>query len=165
MNGSTARGEHRLDVCPCCGGAIQRCQRKRTRVIENIPAEIASEVVEQTIRRDYCPAGKKHVEPIVPDAPPKAAVGRRPVALISWLHYGLGVSIEQVRSILGGHLHTELPVGGLVAAWPRTADILMPLHQQIAMAAKASGLLHADETGWQVDGKGHWLCCFANKLS
>ncbi len=159
------REEHRLDACPCCGGAVQRCKRKRTRIIEDIPAEMASEVVEHTIHRDYCPACKKHVEPVVPDALPKAAVGHRLVAMTSWLHYGLGVSIEQVRSILAGHLRTRLTAGGLVAAWQRMADIFAPWYEQIAQAAKSCGLLHADETGWRVDGKGHWLWCFANKQS
>jgi len=33
------RVEHRLDVCPCCGGPVQRCQRTRARIIEDIPAD------------------------------------------------------------------------------------------------------------------------------
>ena len=52
-----------------------------------------------------------------------------------------------------------------MAAWQRTADIFAPWYEQIANQVKARGLLHADETGWRVDGKGHWLWCFANKLS
>ena len=159
------REEHRLDACPCCGGAVQRCKRKRTRIIEDIPADLATEVVEHTVHRDYCPACKKHVEPVVPDALPKAAIGHRLVAMTCWLHYGLGVSIEQVRSILSGHLRTELTAGGLVAAWQRMADIFLPWYEQIAAEAKASGLLHADETGWRVNGLSFWLWCFANKQS
>jgi len=157
------REEHRLSVCPCCGGPVQRCKRTRTRIIEDIPAEIATEVVEHTIHRDYCPACHKHVEPVVPDALPNATVGHRLTAMTSWLHYGLGVSIEQVRSILTGHLRTDLTAGGLVSAWQRTADIFMPWYQQIAEQAKRSAVLHADETGWRVNGLTHWLWCFANK--
>jgi transposase len=157
------REEHQLAVCPCCGGPVQRCKRVRKRIIEDIPADIATEVVEHTIHRDYCPACKKHVEPVVADALPNATVGHRLVAMTSWLHYGLGVSIEQVRSILTGHLRTELTAGGLVSAWQRTADLFLPWYQQIAEQAKASAVLHADETGWRVNGLTHWLWCFANK--
>jgi hypothetical protein len=85
--------------------------------------------------------------------------------MTSWLHYGLGVSIEQVRSILSGHLRTDLTAGGLVSAWQRTADIFLPWYEQIAEQAKASAVLHADETGWRVNGLTHWLWCFANKLN
>ena len=159
------REEHRVQVCPCCGGPVQRCNRTRKRIIEDIPADIATEVVEHTLHRDYCPACKKHVEPVVPDALPNAAVGHRLVAMTSWLHYGLGLSIQQVRWILSGHLRTDLTAGGLLAAWQRTADILMPWYQQIARDAKASAVLHADETGWRVAGLTFWLWCFANKLT
>ena len=35
-------------------------------------------------------------------------------------------------------------------------------YQQIAEQAKASSYLHADETGWRVDGRTYWLWCFTN---
>ena len=50
-------------------------------------------VTEHTIHRDYCPHCKKHVEPVVPDAMPKAALGHQVVVLTSWFHYGLGLTI------------------------------------------------------------------------
>ncbi len=65
---------HRLEQCPCCGGALQRCDRKRTRVIEDIPEVIDPVATEHTIYRDYCPHCKKHVEPVVTDAMPKATL-------------------------------------------------------------------------------------------
>jgi transposase len=64
------KAEHRLDACPCCGGGLQRCDRTRTRFIEDIPLDIKPIVTEHTIHRDYCPHCKKHVEPVVPDAMP-----------------------------------------------------------------------------------------------
>jgi transposase len=159
------REEHRLAACPCCGGELVRCNRKRTRIIIDIPADIATEATEHTIHRDYCPACKKHLEPVVPDALPNATVGHRLTAMTSWLHYGLGVSIEQVRSILTSHLRTRLTAGGLVSNWQRTAGILMPWYRQLAQQAKASAVLHADETGWRVNGVTFWLWCFANKFN
>ena len=50
-----ARVEHRLEVCPCCQGPLQRRHRTRTRIIEDIPEEITPVVTEHTIHRDYCP--------------------------------------------------------------------------------------------------------------
>ena len=105
------RKEHRLEVCPDCGGELQRCGRTRTRTIEDILESLRSVVTEHTIHRDYCPACKKHVEPVVPDAMPGAAIGHRTVALSAWLHYGVGVSIEQVRGLLGGVTLQPLAMG------------------------------------------------------
>jgi hypothetical protein len=160
-----ARVEHRLEVCPCCSGELQRCSRKRTRVIEDIPQEITPVVSEHTIHRDYCPRCRKHVEPVVADAMPNATLGHHVMALSSWFHYGLGVTIGQVRDILGSHLHTEITAGGLVDGWRRLAEALFPWYEKIADDARAGAVLHADETGWRVDGQTHWLWCFANHRS
>ncbi len=98
------RETHRLKRCPCCGGPLQRCQHKRTRTIEDIPDEIEPVVTEHTIHRDYCAKCKKHVEPVVPDAMPGATLGHHVIALTSWFHYGLGITIDQIVDILGHHL-------------------------------------------------------------
>jgi transposase len=157
-----AQVEHRLPACPCCGGELQRCKRARTRIIEDIPAEITPVVTEHTIHRDYCPSCKKHVEPVVPDAMPNATLGHHVVALSSWFHYGLGVTISQVRDILASHLHTTITAGGLLDGWHRLAETLFPWYEQIGRDARAGAVLHADETGWRVDGQTHWLWCFCN---
>ena len=153
---------HRLKVCPCCGGPLQRCQRTRTRLIEDLPENLQSVVTEHTIHRDYCPQCKKHVEPVVPDALPNATFGHRLVSFASWCHYGLGVTLDQLIDILQFHLQTKLSAGGLSATWQRLAEILTPWYEQLAEEAKASAYLHADETGWRVQGQTCWLWCFAN---
>ena len=154
---------HRLKRCPGCGGQLQRCRRTRTRVIEDIPAEIEPVVTEHVIHRDYCPKCKKHVEPVVPDALPGATLGHHLIALTSWLHYGLGVTIDNIVDILGYHLQTKLTPGGLIDAWRRLAQVLEAWYEQIGRQAKQSTHLHADETGWRVQGQTCWLWCFANQ--
>jgi transposase len=156
------RQTHRLKVCPCCGGPLQRCHRSRTRLSEDLPEDLHSVVTEHTIHRDYCPRCKKHVEPVVPDALPNATFGHRIISFTSWCHYGLGVTLDQLVDILQFHLQTKLSAGGLVAAWQRLAEILRPWYEQIAEQARASAHLHADETGWRVQGQTCWLWCFAN---
>jgi len=47
------RETHRLKRCPCCGGPLQRCRHKRTRIIEDIPEEIEPVVTEHTIPVSY----------------------------------------------------------------------------------------------------------------
>jgi len=156
------RQQHRLKVCPCCGGPLQRCRRTRTRLVEDLPEDLHSLVTEHTIHRDYCPECKKHVEPVVPDALPNATFGHRIISFTSWCHYGLGVTLDQLVDILQYHLQTKLSAGGLIAAWQRLAEILTPWYEQIAEQARKSAYLHADETGWRVQGQTCWLWCFAN---
>lgn len=157
--------EHRLEHCPDCGSRLKRCEQKRTRTVEDIIKDLSPEIVEHTIHRDYCPCCKKHVEPKVPDALPKASIGHRLVILTSWLHYSLGVTFNQISELLQGHLHTRLTNGGMFNMWLRIARIFEPWYEKIAEDAKNSAVLHADETGWRVDGITHWLWCFASNHS
>ena len=155
--------EHRLERCPICDGELQRCAQTRTRTIEDLLEDLRPDTTLHTIHRDYCPHCRKHVEPMVPDAMPNATLGHRTVALSAWLHYGVGVSISQVRELLGGQFQTFLSDGGLAAAWQRLATVLDPWYVQLAQDARFSAVLHADETGWRMNGRTWWLWCFANR--
>ena len=154
--------DHRLEQCPHCSGVLQRCNRTRTRKIEDFCDDLRTVVTAHTIHRDFCPNCKKHVEPIVPDAMPKATIGHRAVSLTSWLHYGLGLSISQTHDLAFCQFNTHLSNGGMVASWQRLAEMLEPWYVQIGDIARNSAVLHADETGWRTNGKTWWLWCFAN---
>jgi len=148
-----------LTHCPDCGSPVHKPRRSRARYIEDVP-EVQPEVTQHTIPRHWCPTCKKHVEPVVDEAMPNATFGHRLVTLTAWLHYGLGTSISQVLEVLGHHVQFDLTPGGLVQAWHRLAEVLAAWYDQIGHEVQESGVLHADETGWRVDGKTHWLWCF-----
>jgi transposase len=58
------------------------------------------------------------------------------------------------------HLHFPLTAGGLVQMWQRLRDLLFAWYLEIPEQALDAAVLHADETGWRVNGKTHWLWCF-----
>ncbi len=156
------REEHFAEQCPDCGGPVApTTAAPRSRIIEDVEATRAK-ATEHVIHSHYCPRCKKRVEPKVLDALPKATIGNRTVALTSWLHYGLGNTTSQVASILNSLLHFPVSEGGLTQMWARAAEILEPWYEQIAAEANDSAVMHADETGWRVNGKTHWLWCFTN---
>lgn len=153
---------HRLERCPDCGGPLKRCEQTRTRYTEDIPKDITPVVTEHTIHRDWCPRCRKHVEPVVPDALPKATLGNRVLVLSAWLHYGLGNTLSQIIEIFNHHLQIKLTGGGLIQMWYRLQAILFGWYAQIQAEAMTSAVLHADETGWRVNGKTQWLWCFSS---
>jgi transposase len=154
------RKEHRAACCPDCRGPLRRCANTRVRYTEDIPAGIEPVVTEHTIHRDWCPRCKKQVEPRVPDALPGGQIGNRVLALSSWLHYGLGNTLSQIVAVFNHHLQFQLTPGGLTQQWYRLQEILYPWYEQLQREALDAAVLHADETGWRVNGKGHWLWCF-----
>src|SRR3972149_702904 len=139
------RVEHRLKRCPHCGTLVKKCNRTRTRYIEDIPEDLKAEVTEHTIHRDWCPKCKKGVEPVVTDALPNCALGNRVLVLTAWLHYALGNTLSQIIEVFNFHLPIKLTPGGLVDQWRRLAGIAEPWYEQIQREGNASAVLHADE--------------------
>jgi transposase-like protein len=157
------REDHTLSACPKCLGPVRTCRSSRTRVIEDIPADITPVVTEHTIHRYWCPQCRDTVEPVVVDALPGSTVGLRVVVLSAWLHYLLGTTLAQIIDVFNFHLQFKLSSGGLVQMWHRLREILLAWHLEIQAQALNSAVLHADETGWRVNGKTHWLWCFTSK--
>lgn len=153
-----------LKVCPECHGPVlpMRPGRRRRRTVEDIPQDLKTEAVEYSIPQHWCPCCKKNVEPGVAAALPGASIGNGVVALTTVMHYGLGLTIDQTREVFASHLRTPLSAGGLVDLWRRAGEVFLPWYEQIGREARASATLHADETGWRVNGDTHWLWCFCN---
>ena len=157
------REEHRLSACPKCHGPVRPCRSSRTRVVEDIPTDITPVVTEHTIHRYWCPQCKNTVEPVMADALPGSTIGLRVVVLSAWLHYLLGTTLAQIIDVFNFHLQFKLSSGGLVQMWHRLREILLAWYLEIQAQALNSAVLHADETGWRVNGKTYWLWCFTSK--
>ena len=157
------REEHTLAGCPRCHGPVTPCRGSRTRVIEDIPADITPVVTEHTIHRLWCPHCRATVEPTVPDALPGSTIGLRVVVLSAWLHYLLGTTLAQIVDVFNFHLQFKLSPGGLILMWRRLREVLLAWYLEIRAQALDGAVLHADETGWRVEGKTYWLWCFASR--
>ncbi len=151
---------HTLSTCPTCREPVSPCRSSRTRIVEDIPADIQPVVTEHTIRRYWCSTCRKHVEPAVPDALPGAQIGLRVAVLSAFLHYLLGTTLAQIVDVFNFHLHFQVSAGGLVQLWQRLRDLLLAWYLALQEQALNAAVLHADETGWRVDGQTHWLWCF-----
>lgn len=59
--------------------------------------------------------------------------------------------------------NARISPGGLTQDWHTLAEYLWDHYHEIGSIAKNSAVLHADETGWRLNGITHWLWCFTNK--
>ena len=150
----------RLEGCPVCQSKVTPSPETRTRIVEDIPENINPVVTQYTIHRGWCPQCHTRVEAKVADALPGAQIGNHVMVLSAWLHYGLGVTIDQIVAVFNFHLHFKLTPGGLMQMWYRLQEILFAWYDEIKAQALQAKTLFADETGWRVKGKTWWLWCF-----
>jgi hypothetical protein len=154
--------DHTLDRCPDCHAPLGEPVDAYRRVIEDLPPVLPL-VTEHTIHRYWCPRCRKIVSSSVADALPNAMMGIRLVVFTAWLHYLVGVSVNNIRRTLSVVCSFPISAGGLTQAWKNLAHLLEPPYRDIGQKISRSAVLNADETGWRINGVTHWLWCFAAK--
>jgi transposase len=153
---------HDLKQCPDCGHAVGDSCRDHDRIIEDIPP-VTPEVHLHRIKGSWCGHCKKIVTPVVTDALPRATLGLNVVIYSAWLHYLLGVSVGNIARLLSIGYAFKVSTGGLTQAWANLAEQLEPYYRHLEQQVCEAGILHADETGWRINGVTHWLWAFCTE--
>lgn len=158
----TAYKTHTLERRPDCQQSLQKPVRTYKRYIEDIP-RVDPVVTEHTVHGYWCACCKKIVQPALTDALPNARLGLRLVVFTAWLHYVVGISVNNLVKMVSVFFNLHVSAGGLTQAWKALATLLEPQYNDIGQKVSTSAVLHADETGWRLNGKTHWLWCFTTK--
>jgi hypothetical protein len=158
----TAYETHTLNDCPVCHTPLRKPVRTYRRYIEDIPL-VNPEVTEHQVHGYWCSQCKKIVQPVVTGALSNAQLGLRLVVFTAWLHYLIGISVQNIVRIVSVFFRLQVSTGGLTQAWRALAMLLEPCYDDIGQKVSTSAALHADETGWRLNGKTHWLWCFTTK--
>ena len=87
-------------------------------------------------------------------------IGPRALGLAAEMKHALGVPYRKVAMILEQGLGLTVVPGTLARAGQRLAAKAEPTYQHLIVAIRASGVVHADETGWKVASKNAWLWVF-----
>lgn len=155
--------EHTLTSCPYCQTPVNKPIKVYRRYIEDLPPIAAPTVTEHTVHGYWCSQCKKTVFPTITEAIPNATIGLRVLVFTAWLHYLVGVSVNNLVKMLAVFSSFKISAGGLTQAWKNLAILLEPLYNDLGQKIAQSALLHADETGWRLNGSTFWLWGFANK--
>lgn len=79
----------------------------------------------------------------VTDALPNAMIGLRLVVFTAWLHYLVGVSVNNIVRILSVVCRFKISAGGLTQAWKNLSILLEPIYTHIGQRISTSAVLSA----------------------
>lgn len=154
-----------LFKCPDCGCEdISLCTDKK--VEEHIQEDIVLPRTEITLYRKYryyCKGCKKLVTGKGNGELPKSHIGPLAKVLAAFLKYDVKISDNDIKKIFEKMFGLKMVVSSIALFRDQVSRELRPLYEKLKGQLKAEGFIHADETGWRVDGDNRWLWKFSNK--
>lgn len=149
-----------VETCPC-GGVMTPTGRFSEHIVEDIP-EPRIEV--HLYRRHVCRCGScgSTAQGRNDLAVPGSHLGPRVKLLTAYARARLGISLGKttalVEELYGLRFSTAAACGHL--GW--FAKRFDPVVTGLLDVLRTSDVVHADETGWRINGKNVWCWCFSN---
>ena len=155
--------ELRLSECPECGS---KCLTECKNVSEHITEDLILPRIEVTLRRKhhyYCKNCKKVVSPKDEDEISNSRIGPRAKAFAAFLRYAVKISERDVTALFEKAFNLKIAVSSINLFMDRLKAEALPTYNGLLAALRKGPFIHADETGWPIDGINHWLWKFSNK--
>ena len=155
--------EVRLDKCPECGSrTLSECEHIEEHIQEDITLP-RTEVVQYKRHHYYCKRCKKVVSSAGDGELPKSYIGPKAKSLAAFLKYAIKISDRDIRIIFRKIFNMDIAVSTITGFKTQLKDKAIPIYRKLLDELKRSPFIHADETGWRLDGSNHWLWKFSNK--
>jgi hypothetical protein len=91
----------------------------------------------------------------------RVALGPNALGLAADLKHRYGMAYRDVAELLGTYFGIRITHGALVQSSVRLARLGKQTYSALIESARASPVVHTDDTGWRIDGDSAWLWVFA----
>jgi len=154
-----------LDRCPDCGSTdITACKNKK--VDEHIQEDIILPQVETVLFRHheyYCKGCKKVISSLGKNEMVNSYIGPKAKALAVFLRYGIKISERDVKNLFEKAFNLNIVHSSIAGFRDQLRRAGSPLYALLKESLKKGRFIHADETGWKVNGDNYWNWKFSNK--
>jgi len=155
--------EHAVGTCPDCGRGLSDGWLHRRRQVIELP-EAPIRIIEHRVMGRWCGVCGKRRLPQVDlssEVVGKSRIGHGLMSLIGYLHTFSRMPLNQIQGFLEALYGLHLGMGTLAGVLRRLASHGEERADAILAEIRASGVVHADETGWREDGKNGHLWSFS----
>ena len=148
--------QHALDRCPDCGQRLRGGTLARRRQVIELPEPQPVEVVEHQVIKRWCAWCQRWHAPQLDlhgHVLGQGRIGVRIASLIAYLRTTLRLPIRRIRTYLATIHGLTLSTGEISALLHQVRRAAQPALDALKAEARASPILHADETGWREAGQ------------
>ena len=163
----TKQATAKVEKCDNCGkdlSGVAMLPSSKPRIIEDIvdtPLEV--QVIEVLQEKKYCLRCQKITTASTDLALPKADIGLNTSVHLIYLWISMCLPFTRIATYLSTIFGQKISTAGLSSHVIRVAKIMHSVYDEILEDVKQSPILHADETGWRVQGKNWWLWVFGSR--
>jgi transposase len=153
----------KLSCCPECGSKdLTECEN----ISEHVVEDIVLPRVDATLYRKhryYCKKCKQVVSPKGAGEITGSRIGPRAKAFAAFLRYGIKISGRDVTALFSKAFNLKISASSIAGFMDQLKVEALPIYNDLLASLKKGPFIHADETGWPIDGINHWLWKFSNK--
>lgn len=154
--------KHTLTTCPDCNEALQGGSLHYRRQVIEIPEPQPVEIVEHQVEKRWCSRCRRWHWPVMAwqgVVIGQGRIGVRLAGLVGYLRAVLRVTIRIIQQYLETVHQVKLSVGEISALCRRVTEELAAVGERLKEEARASPVVHMDETGWREDGQNGYIWC------
>ena len=146
--------------CPHCNTQLAEVEHHKRIVEDIIPAKIITTCYHTT--SGYCPCCRKRVESRGEEQPPAAdlphaQLGINALATAAVMRVCYRLPLRQISSLLAQVPGLRVCPGAIVKQIKRLSRWLRGEYEALKLALRTADVVHADETGWRINGKNGYL--------
>jgi transposase len=155
---------HALEHCPDCNYLLRGSSIDYRRQVIELPPPQPVEVVEHQVIKRWCPACQRWHSPkldLSGQVFGQGRIGVRIASLIAFLALVLRVPVRRIQAYLRTLHQLSISTGEIVELLHEVRRTLQPQVEQLKQQARASPILHGDETGWRENGQNGYIWAFS----
>jgi hypothetical protein len=148
--------QHALEHCPDCHQRLRGGTLARRRQIIELPEPQPVEVIEHQVIKRWCAWCHRWQAPkldLQGQVLGQGRIGVRIASLVAYLRSTLRLPLRRIRSYLQSVHGLTLSVGELVELLHQVRRASEPALRALKTTARASPVVHADESSWREDGQ------------